>query len=53
MKVSTLSQDLTAGRLKVCMVESVVYDMATDKTTVDTRFFISSLPMASKRALGR
>jgi predicted transposase YbfD/YdcC len=40
-----------AGLRSVCMVESVVYDMATDKTTVDTRFFISSLPVDPKRAL--
>ena len=33
------------------MVESVVYDMATDATTSETRFFISSLPVDPKRAL--
>ena len=40
-----------AGRLKVCMVGSVVYDKSTGKTTSETRFFISSLPVDPKRAL--
>ena len=40
-----------AGRLKVCMVESTVYDTSTRKTTGETRFFISSLPVDPKRAL--
>ena len=40
-----------ADRLKVCMVESVVYDKSTGKTTGETRFFISSLPVDPKRAL--
>ena len=43
--------DTAAGRLKVCMVESVVYDKSTGKTTSETRFFISSLPVDPKRAL--
>ena len=33
------------------MVESVVYDKSTRKTTSETRFFISSLPADPKRAL--
>ena len=33
------------------MVESVVYDKSTGKTTSETRFFISSLPVDPKRAL--
>ena len=32
------------------MVESVVYDKSTGKTTSEARFFISSLPVAPKRA---
>ena len=40
-----------AGRLKVCMVESVVCNKSTGKTTCETRFFISSLPVDPKRAL--
>ena len=40
-----------AGRLKVCMVESVVCNKGTGKTTCETRFFISSLPVNPKRAL--
>ena len=43
--------DTAVGRLKVCMVESVVYDKSTGKTTSETRFFISSLPVDPKRAL--
>lgn len=44
-------RDKWAGLRSVCMVESVVYDMATDTTTSETRFFISSLPVDPKRAL--
>ena len=33
------------------MVESKVYNAATDNTTVETRFFISSLPVGPIRAL--
>ena len=33
------------------MVESVVYDKSTGKTTSETRFFISSLPVDPKRGL--
>ena len=33
------------------MVESVVYDKSTGKTTGETRFFISSLQVDPKRAL--
>jgi predicted transposase YbfD/YdcC len=40
-----------AGLRSVCMVESVVYDKSTRKTTSETRFFISSLPADPKRAL--
>ena len=44
-------RDKWAGLRSVCMVESVVYDMATKETTRETRFFISSLPVDPKRAL--
>ena len=40
-----------AGLRSVCMVESVVYDKSTRKTTSETRFFVSSLPADPKRAL--
>jgi predicted transposase YbfD/YdcC len=45
-------RDKWAGLKSVCMVESKVYNMATEETTVETRFFISSLPVDPKRALG-
>ena len=44
-------KDKWAGLGSVCMVESTVYDTSTKKTTGETRFFISSLPVAPKRAL--
>lgn len=44
-------KDKWAGLRSVCMVESVVYDKSTGKTTSETRFFISSLPVDPKRAL--
>jgi len=44
-------KDRWAGLRSVCMVESVVYDKSTGKTTSETRFFISSLPVDPKRAL--
>lgn len=44
-------RDKWAGLKSVCMVESKVYNTATDKTTVETRFFISSLPVNPKHAL--
>ena len=44
-------KDKWAGLRSVCMVESVVYDKSTGKTTGETRFFISSLPVDPKRAL--
>ena len=44
-------RDKWAGLRSVCMVESVVHDMATKETTRETRFFISSLPVDPKRAL--
>ena len=44
-------RDKWAGLRSVCMVESVVYDKSTRKTTSETRFFISSLPVDPKRAL--
>ena len=44
-------RDKWAGLRSVCMVESVVYDKGTRKTTSETRFFISSLPVDPKRAL--
>ena len=44
-------KDKWAGLRSVCMVESKVYDMATKETTVETRFFISSLPVGPIRAL--
>ena len=44
-------KDKWAGPRSVCMVESVVYDKSTGKTTSETRFFISSLPVDPKRAL--
>ena len=44
-------RDKWAGFRSVCMVESKVYNMATDKTTVETRFFISSLDVDPERAL--
>ena len=44
-------RDKWAGLRSVCMVESVVYDMATKETTRETRFFISSLPVDPKRTL--
>ena len=44
-------RDKWAGLRSVCMVESKVYDMATKETTVETRFFISSLPVGPIRAL--
>ena len=40
-----------AGLRSVCMVETEVYDTASKKTTSETRFFISSLPVDPKRAL--
>ncbi len=45
-------RDKWAGLRSVCMVESVVYDKSTRKTTSETRFFISSLPVDPKRMLG-
>ena len=45
-------KDKWAGLKSVCMVESVVYDKGTGKTTSETRYFISSLPVDPKRALG-
>ena len=44
-------RDKWAGLRSVCMVESRVYNAATDNTTAETRFFISSLPVDPKRAL--
>ena len=44
-------KDRWAGLRSVCMVESVVYDKSTGKTTSEARFFISSLPVDPKRAL--
>ena len=44
-------KDKWAGLRSVCMVESVVHDKSTGKTTSETRFFISSLPVDPKRAL--
>jgi predicted transposase YbfD/YdcC len=44
-------RDKWAGLRSVCMVESVVYDKSTRKTTSETRFFISSQPVDPKRAL--
>ena len=44
-------KDKWAGLRSVCMVESVVYDKSTGKTTSETRFFISSLPVDPERAL--
>lgn len=44
-------RDKWTGLRSVCMVESKVYNAATDNTTVETRFFISSLPVDPKRAL--
>ena len=44
-------KDKWAGLRSVCMVESVVYDKSTGKTTSETRFFNSSLPVDPKRAL--
>ena len=44
-------KDKWAGLRSVCMVESVVYDKSTGKTTSETRFFISSPPVDPKRAL--
>ena len=44
-------KDKWAGLRSVCMVESTVYDTSTKKTTSETRFFISSLPVDPKRAL--
>ena len=44
-------KDKWAGLRSVCMVESVVYDKSTGKTTSETRFFISSLQVDPKRAL--
>ena len=44
-------KDKWAGLRSVCMVESTVYDASTKKTTGETRFFISSLPVDPKRAL--
>ena len=44
-------RDKWTGLRSVCMVESVVYDKSTRKTTSETRFFISSLPVDPKRAL--
>ena len=40
-----------AGLRSVCMVESVVYNTKTRETTMETRHFISSLPVDPKRAL--
>lgn len=40
-----------AGLRSVCMVESVVYEMATKKMSTESRFFISSLPVDPKCAL--
>jgi len=44
-------RDKWAGLRSVCMVESVVHDTSTKKTTSETRYFISSLPVDPKRAL--
>ena len=44
-------QDKWAGLRSICMVESVVCNKNTGKTTCETRFFISSLPVDPKRAL--
>ena len=44
-------RDKWTGLRSVCMVESKVYNAATDNTTVETRFFISSLTVDPKRAL--
>lgn len=44
-------RDKWTGLRSVCMVESKVYNTATGKTTVETRFFISSLGVNPKKAL--
>ena len=44
-------KDKWAGLKSVCMVESKVYNMARKETTVETRFFISSLDVDPKKAL--
>ena len=45
-------KDKWAGLRSVCMVESVVYDKSTGKTTSETRFFIGQVPGEAGRPRG-